>query len=106
MARCCCKKNCAIYGTKGLDKDVFLWYNKSTDRKGGVKIMTSREYIISELNTLPENVLDKIAEYTRYQRIILTHTPPKKQLKFGGWEDKIWISDDFDEPLEDFAEYM
>ena len=26
--------------------------------------------------------------------------------KLGGWEGKIWMSDDFDEPLEDFKEYM
>jgi len=26
--------------------------------------------------------------------------------KLGGWEGKIWMSDDFDEPLEDFREYM
>ena len=26
--------------------------------------------------------------------------------KLGGWEGKIWMSDDFDAPLEDFKEYM
>ena len=26
--------------------------------------------------------------------------------KVGGWEGRIWMSDDFDEPLEDFREYM
>ena len=26
--------------------------------------------------------------------------------RLGGWEGKIWMSDDFDEPLEDFKEYM
>ena len=25
--------------------------------------------------------------------------------KLGGWEDKAWISDDFNAPLEDFEEY-
>jgi len=24
----------------------------------------------------------------------------------GGWEGKIWMADDFDEPLDDFKEYM
>lgn len=28
------------------------------------------------------------------------------QAKLGGWEGKVWMSDDFDEPLEDFKEYM
>jgi len=26
--------------------------------------------------------------------------------KLGGWEGKIWMSDDFDAPLDDFKEYM
>jgi DNA-damage-inducible protein J len=30
----------------------------------------------------------------------------KKMPKPGGWEGKIWMADDFDEPLEDFKEYM
>jgi len=32
---------------------------------------------------------------------------PAKQIpKLGGWEGQIWMADDFDEPLEDFKEYM
>jgi len=27
-------------------------------------------------------------------------------MQLGGWEGKIWMSDDFDEPLDDFKEYM
>jgi len=30
----------------------------------------------------------------------------KKAPKFGCMKGKIWMSDDFDEPLEDFKEYM
>jgi hypothetical protein len=30
----------------------------------------------------------------------------KNCAKLGGWEGKVWMSDDFDEPLEDFKEYM
>jgi DNA-damage-inducible protein J len=32
--------------------------------------------------------------------------PPRKAPKLGGWEGKIRMTDDFDAPLEDFAEYM
>ena len=34
-------------------------------------------------------------------------TKPKKAItpKIGDWKGKIWMSDDFDEPLEDFKEY-
>jgi antitoxin (DNA-binding transcriptional repressor) of toxin-antitoxin stability system len=30
----------------------------------------------------------------------------KRQRHFGSLKGKIWMSDDFDEPLEDFREYM
>jgi len=26
--------------------------------------------------------------------------------QFGGWEGKIWMSDDFDAPMEEFEDYM
>jgi len=26
--------------------------------------------------------------------------------RFGGWEGKIWMSDDFDAPMEEFKDYM
>ena len=42
--------------------------------------------------------------------VILTYTPAKtKQQKtpiFGCLKGQIWMSDDFDEPLEDFKDYM
>ena len=31
---------------------------------------------------------------------------PKKAAKLGGWEGKICMSDDFNEPMEEFKEYM
>lgn len=33
-------------------------------------------------------------------------TPVLRPLKRGSAKGKVWISDDFDEPLEDFKEYM
>ncbi|MDR0649277.1 MAG: type II toxin-antitoxin system RelB/DinJ family antitoxin [Synergistaceae bacterium] len=35
----------------------------------------------------------------------IAQTPPRAP-KPGGWEGKIWMSDDFDEPLGDLTEYM
>jgi len=32
--------------------------------------------------------------------------PAMKQAKLGGWEGKISMSDDFNEPMEEFKEYM
>jgi len=36
----------------------------------------------------------------------LVTEPQKKVPKFGCMKGKIWMSDDFDEPLDDFKEYM
>jgi len=36
----------------------------------------------------------------------ITPVPSGNVPKLGGWEGKIWMADDFDEPLEDFKEYM
>jgi prevent-host-death family protein len=36
---------------------------------------------------------------------IVGYQPPSKPRKLGGLKGKIVIHDDFDEPLEDFAEY-
>ncbi len=33
-------------------------------------------------------------------------SPIKRPLKRGSAKGKVWISDDFDEPIEDFKEYM
>ena len=35
----------------------------------------------------------------------ISKTKPAKQPKFGGWEGKIFMSDDFNEPMEEFEEY-
>jgi len=32
--------------------------------------------------------------------------PPKKRAKLGGWEGKISMSSDFNEPMDEFAECM
>ena len=37
---------------------------------------------------------------------ILAIRPVLRSLKRGSAKGKVWMSDDFDEPLEDFKEYM
>ena len=32
--------------------------------------------------------------------------PAVKTAKLGGWEGKIFVADDFNEPMEEFEEYM
>lgn len=36
----------------------------------------------------------------------LSAVQDKPRRRFGSMEGEVWMSDDFDEPLEDFREYM
>jgi prevent-host-death family protein len=47
---------------------------------------------------------------TRHGKVVARLSPPqaasRKPPLFGALKGQIWISDDFDEPLEDFKDYM
>jgi prevent-host-death family protein len=34
-------------------------------------------------------------------RLVAIEQPPRPRYKIGGWEGKVWIADDFDDPLPD-----
>ena len=38
--------------------------------------------------------------------ILLSPIGAKQQIELGGWEGQIWMSDNFNEPMEEFKEYM
>jgi len=42
---------------------------------------------------------------TRDEQPVAILSPAKKPLKRGSQKGKVWMSTDFDEPLEDFKEY-
>jgi hypothetical protein len=73
--------------------------------------MTIESDIIKNIENLPQSVKQAVLLYTEF----LAHqygnssSPETKTNKRGGlgiWKDQIWIADDFNEPLEDFADYM
>ena len=43
---------------------------------------------------------------TQNDKPIAKISPIKRPLKRGSDKGKVWMSDDFDEPLEDFKNYM
>lgn len=43
---------------------------------------------------------------TQDDKPIARISPIKRPLKRGSAKGKVWMSDDFDQPLEDFQEYM
>ncbi|MBW4583400.1 MAG: DUF2281 domain-containing protein [Tildeniella nuda ZEHNDER 1965/U140] len=66
--------------------------------------------ILQNLEKLPEALKQEVLHYTeflvnRYATVSSEQESLKRQ-GFGVWKDKITIADDFDEPLEDFKDYM
>lgn len=43
---------------------------------------------------------------TQNDKPVAKISPIQRPLKRGSGKGKVWMSDDFDEPLEDFKEYM
>lgn len=64
---------------------------------------------IADFQMLPPDkqaeVVDFI-QFLRYRHVPSTQPQPKEQRPFGILEGEVWMSEDFDAPLEDFAEYM
>ena len=72
--------------------------------------MSLKEQLINDIKMLPENVLLDISAIIK-ERIALNEKQPntigeKRRAMFGCMKGKMWISDDFDAPLEELKEYM
>ena len=55
---------------------------------------------------LPEEVLAEVNDFIDFLMSKRKKEIKKKQPKFGSAKGKIYLSPDFDEPLEDFKNYM
>jgi len=59
-----------------------------------------------EINSLPKTLRDQVADFVEFLK---NKTKTKSKLKsreFGYAKGKIKLSDDFDEPLDEFNNYM
>ena len=74
--------------------------------------MSTRQAIINVLDTMQQNDAEELYRYALYLKdrsdIESRSNAPGVQQKsmLGCMKGKVWMSDDFDEPLEDFREYM
>jgi hypothetical protein len=71
--------------------------------------MTVDAEILQTIAQMPETLKQELLHYAKYLFENYSKEAEKKTPKRGGlgiWKDKIWIADDFDQPLEDFREYM
>ncbi|GGH54222.1 hypothetical protein GCM10007423_60530 [Dyadobacter endophyticus] len=69
-------------------------------------IMSDTE-LLKKVSELPENLKEELDSYIDFLlQKYAENDSPKKPLRFGMMKGTFIISDDFDEPLEDFKEYM
>ncbi|HRD81682.1 MAG TPA: DUF2281 domain-containing protein [Saprospiraceae bacterium] len=68
----------------------------------------SNEFILKELNVLPEHLKIQVFNYIRFLKspFVVSASQTVKKPKFGFGKYKVEISEDFDAPLEDFKDYM
>ncbi|WP_314744145.1 DUF2281 domain-containing protein, partial [Treponema lecithinolyticum] len=62
-----------------------------------------------EIKTLPRAALSEVVDFIRLVKLkfLENDTTSTQKSIYGIWkDDHFYISSDFDEPLEDFAEYM
>ena len=67
--------------------------------------------ILKNIEKLPESVKQAVFDYTdflvkRYAESPQNQVETAKRGGLGIWQGKIWMSDDFDEPLDDLKDYM
>lgn len=64
------------------------------------------QLLYSKLDQLPENLQSEVLDFIDF--LLSKSNPPvkKNSPKFGSAKGMIIMKDDFDEPLEDFKEYM
>ncbi len=63
--------------------------------------------LYTQINNLPSNLKQEVLDFVQFLEMKLKKEEKlKKSRRFGALKGKIKMSDDFDEPLADFKEYM
>ncbi len=89
--------------------DIGFWCFNGVDGRSRIETMI-QPVILEKLAELPESLQTEVLHYIEFlieqQAKNLSQEKPTKRGGLGIWKDKIWMSDDFDEPLEDMKEYV
>lgn len=59
-----------------------------------------------EINSLPKELRAEVADFVEFLKTKSKSKPKLKAREFGFAKGKIKLSPDFDEPLDEFKEYM
>jgi len=89
--------------------DIGFWCFNRVDGRSRAETMI-QPVILEKLEELPESLQTEVLHYIEFliekQAKNLSQEKPTKRGGLGIWKGKIWMSDDFDEPLEDMKEYV
>ncbi len=69
----------------------------------------NEQTLIQEIHTLPESLRLEVLHFVQFlkqKQNIQTESAKPRGRKAGSAKGEIFMADDFDAPLEDFAEYM
>lgn len=66
--------------------------------------------LLEQIQRLPESVQQEALQYieglvAKHNQLVQT-SPLSRKNAFGIWKGEVWISDDFNAPLDDLQEYM
>ncbi len=62
--------------------------------------------LASKIETLPVHLQKEVFDFVEFLMIKERREPTKRKRQFGSGKGMFVMSDDFDEPLDDFKEYM
>ena len=82
-----------------LNESVFLYLHQSN------RAVTDLQ-LYSELSSLPSDLKKEVQDFIEFLKIKAKKQGANKQRKFGGAKGFFKMRADFDEPLEDFKDYM
>jgi len=66
----------------------------------------SNAQLYSEISSLPSDLKKEVSDFVAFLKHKSKVEKKIKERKFGYSKDFFKVADDFDEPLEDFKEYM
>lgn len=67
----------------------------------------STTQLAEEIAALPTNLQAEVQDFVAFLKTkVQKQEPPLQKRQFGAGKGLITMSDDFDEPLEDFKDYM
>ncbi|GAB3947059.1 hypothetical protein GCM10028805_18620 [Spirosoma harenae] len=62
--------------------------------------------LLTEIKSLPPELRREVEDFVAFLRTKIQRVTELKEREFGYAKGKVRMSDDFDEPLDEFNEYM